>query len=231
VTTWGDVSKHNLIGQCGGKLVTAYGQLFGDPTRRCGELGKDKQPVSGERLLPVCWRTHARKSTGKTNDHRLPAAQQNTEAVPLHRRMEPANYASALIPPAHGLIVGGEDHITGAAGRAEKRRLSQGEQIQIPKRGELRWCLIPQAFMQACRTVGVTGHGGHYLPPAHSRGSPGAVAATAERHSSSKISSVSVLEKHALKYRMSSRNSNERVGTEDARNMSITIVSFSHAGK
>jgi hypothetical protein len=67
-------------------------------------LGKNKQTGGGQRLLPILWLTHALKSASEANDDRLPAAEQNTETFPFHRCVEAADYATALIPPARGLM-------------------------------------------------------------------------------------------------------------------------------
>jgi hypothetical protein len=67
-------------------------------------LGKNKQTGGGQRLLPILWLTHALKSASEANDDRLPAAEQNTETFPFHRCVEAADYATARIPPARGLM-------------------------------------------------------------------------------------------------------------------------------
>ena len=72
------------------------------------------------------------------NDHRLAAAQQQPEALLLHRRLEAANDGHAGVAHSPGKVIGLQDEVAGAAIGAEEGGQGLSEQPKVATVGRVR---------------------------------------------------------------------------------------------
>ena len=152
----GDVGEPDFVGEGGDDLVAAGGEFGGDAGGGLGEAGEDEQASVGQRLPPFGGDASG-QGAGGAEDDGWRAAQQDAQALVLHRRMEAADDAVSGVAPTGGLVVGRQDDMAGAAGGAEEPGLGQGQQVEVAEGGQLGGCSVAQPLAQARRITGVSG--------------------------------------------------------------------------
>ena len=118
----GAIGNKNPVGQGGDQVVAAVGGIGGDAARGFLERGQQEQAAGVQGGLPGAGEAHSIQGAGQAEDERLPAAQEDVQAVPFDRGMEAADDGFALVAEPGGSIVGAKDGVTGAASRAEQNR-------------------------------------------------------------------------------------------------------------
>lgn len=69
--------------------------------------------------------------------------------------MKAADDATAPVPPAGGLVIGGKDSTTGTLGRTEESGFGKGKQVGVAEGGERNGRFGPQPFGEARRVTPV----------------------------------------------------------------------------
>jgi len=135
-----DVGEAGFVGEGGDEFVTAAGEVGGDAGFGFGKGREEKQATSSEGGLPLR-RNAFGQGSRRAEDDGLGAAQEDAETFPLHRRVEAADDAAAIVAPMRGLVVSAKDGATWTAGGTKERGLRLGEQFEIPEGGQSGWSL------------------------------------------------------------------------------------------
>lgn len=152
----------DLVSQCGDQRIAAVGGVGGNAARGFLERGQQKQTTRVQGGLPGARETHSVQGARRADDERLPATQEDVEAVPFDRGMEAADDGFALVAEAGGGIVGAQDGVAGTAGGAEQGGLAGGEQGRIADEPELPGGVRAEPFGQGRRPAGVGGRQAGY---------------------------------------------------------------------
>lgn len=100
------MGKVDRISQGGNQSVSLVGQNGGEPVLGRVKGREDQDPACVDARSPFLRDSHPFQSPGRTDDHRLNAAQQDVQAFLFDRRMKSADDASTLIAPFLRLIQG-----------------------------------------------------------------------------------------------------------------------------
>ena len=117
------VCDKDAVGECSYEAVSGVGQRDHDPFVLWLERRQNQQAAGGKGGLELRFKVHAPDAASRDPDHRLPTAEQDAQALPLHRRMESADQGAALVTHGGDGVEGLQDHPARALGRTEEARL------------------------------------------------------------------------------------------------------------
>lgn len=150
-----DVDEAHLVRDGSDDLVPALGQIGGDAALFGAERGQQQQASDFQGAFPFTGHAQVGQAAGRANDDRLFAAQQDSQALLLHRGVEAADDGHAVIPQFLGKVVCLEDQVAGASVGAKQRELFRAQNLKVAYNGELGRCGCAEGRGQADRIIGI----------------------------------------------------------------------------
>ncbi len=147
----GGVRDKDSICEGGDEAVALLGSLAGGAADTLGE-GRDEQEADLlDGLFPFGGQSHTLDASRRAEDDRLRAAQEEAQALLLHRGVEAADDGDASFAQGDGEIVGAEDDVAGTAHGAEQGEGFVGEDSRVADGGKSRGSIVAERGMQAGR--------------------------------------------------------------------------------
>jgi hypothetical protein len=152
----GGVRNQKRIGKGGNQIVPPYrlhGRRMPDIIGKCG---KHKQTAFVNRLPCLFAEAQTFQPPCRAQNDRLPAAQQNIQAILLHRREEAAHCRHSRIAQGTDGVKCFDDNAAGTLNRANQAQQTPTQNRRFAQRNQLRRRIFEKAVLQNRRVIAVS---------------------------------------------------------------------------
>ncbi len=132
------MSNKDCVSKRSDKLIPSSGKVGGGAVQLLRKGREEEQAALHERGFPRSWQAHPVNTPSRADDDRLRAAQEESQAFFLHRRVKAADDRYPGIAQGAGEVISLQDQAAGTFDRAEQSQLLSLQDVQVAQSGDER---------------------------------------------------------------------------------------------